>query len=165
MNWAAISAVGEVLGSVAVFITLGYLAVEVRHAREAVARSSRQSRYDALREAYMMWASCPELANATAKIGISLAIPASRFTELATAAGLSRSEALLVMNSLRVSWTLTEQTIEALGELSPGAQVQAAFNYRETWGKGVGALWYRTLKEYLNPDVVRYVDNVLAQPG
>jgi len=165
MNWAAIGAIGEVLGSVAVFITLGYLAVQVRHAREAIARSSRQSRYDALREAYTMWASSMELADATARLGIALALPASRFTDIATEAGLSRAEALLVMNSLRVSWTLTEQTIEALGELSPGARAQAAFNYRETWGKGVGGLWYKTLKEHLNPDAVRYVDKLLAQPG
>jgi len=164
MNWDAIGAIGEVLGSIAVFITLGYLAVQVRHAREAVARSSRQSRYDALREAYMMWASSPELAESTAKLGTSLALPGSRFTEVAMDAGLSRSEALLVMNSMRVSWTLTEQTIEALGELSPGARAQSAFNYLETWGKGVGGLWYRTLREHLNPDAVRYVDNLLAQP-
>lgn len=35
MNWDAIGAVGQVLGSVAVFVTLGYLAVQIRHARIA----------------------------------------------------------------------------------------------------------------------------------
>jgi hypothetical protein len=33
MNWEAIGAVGQLLGSVAVFVTLGYLAVQVRYTR------------------------------------------------------------------------------------------------------------------------------------
>ena len=33
MSWDAIGALGEVLDSIAVFVTLGYLAVQLRHAR------------------------------------------------------------------------------------------------------------------------------------
>jgi len=33
MNWDAIGAVGRMLGSVAVFITLGYLATQIRQVR------------------------------------------------------------------------------------------------------------------------------------
>ncbi len=42
MNWDAIGAISQMVGSVAVFITLGYLAGQVRHAREENA-SSRYS--------------------------------------------------------------------------------------------------------------------------
>jgi hypothetical protein len=44
MNWEAIGAVGELLGSLAVFVTLGYLAVQVRHARAEASRALSQGR-------------------------------------------------------------------------------------------------------------------------
>jgi hypothetical protein len=43
MNWDAMGAIGETLGALAVFITLGYLAVQVRHAKDAVRLSTRQA--------------------------------------------------------------------------------------------------------------------------
>jgi hypothetical protein len=49
MNWEAIGAVGQMLGSIAVFITLGYLAVQVRHARQTGQRALSQGRSQALR--------------------------------------------------------------------------------------------------------------------
>lgn len=50
MNWDAIGALGEVLGSIAVFVTLGYLAVQLRHARSETRRSISQGRMEANRE-------------------------------------------------------------------------------------------------------------------
>jgi hypothetical protein len=41
-----IGAIGQVLGSIAVFVTLGYLTLQVRHAREEVRRSVTQTRLD-----------------------------------------------------------------------------------------------------------------------
>jgi hypothetical protein len=35
VNWVAIGAVGETLGAVAVFVTLGYLAIQVRQANRS----------------------------------------------------------------------------------------------------------------------------------
>ena len=35
MNWEAIGAIGEIVGALAVVLTLGYLANQVRHAKEA----------------------------------------------------------------------------------------------------------------------------------
>jgi hypothetical protein len=40
MNWDAIAAVGQVLGSIAVLVTLGYLAVQVRHANYELQRAT-----------------------------------------------------------------------------------------------------------------------------
>jgi len=50
MNWEAIGAIGEVLGAAAVVLTLGYLAVQVRHAKAATADQSRLYRATAARE-------------------------------------------------------------------------------------------------------------------
>ena len=48
MNWDAIGAIGEILGALAVFISLGYLATQIR-------QSNRQARTDSLRDATKGW--------------------------------------------------------------------------------------------------------------
>ena len=44
MNWGAIGAVGEILGAIAVVLTLVYLAVQVRYAKEAATDNNRNPR-------------------------------------------------------------------------------------------------------------------------
>ena len=39
MNWDAIGAIGQILGSVAVLITLAYLAVQIRQTKQQMQRS------------------------------------------------------------------------------------------------------------------------------
>ena len=43
MNWDAISAIGQMLGSVAVFVTVVYLALQIKHARIAQNAASFES--------------------------------------------------------------------------------------------------------------------------
>ena len=52
MGWEAIAAIGQMLGSIAVFVTLGYLAVQVRQASKTAQRALSQGRSDAVRELY-----------------------------------------------------------------------------------------------------------------
>lgn len=46
MEWEMIAAIGQMLGSIAVFVTLGYLSVQVRHARSEMRRSIARDRLD-----------------------------------------------------------------------------------------------------------------------
>ena len=46
MNWEALGAIGETLGAVAVLITLGYLAVQVRQSTQAMKASALRSVQD-----------------------------------------------------------------------------------------------------------------------
>lgn len=48
MNWDAIGAVGEVIGALAVFLTLGYLAVQIRQNTKAVRASALDSSVNAV---------------------------------------------------------------------------------------------------------------------
>jgi len=50
MNWEAISSIGEIVGAMAVVVTLGYLAVQVKHAKAATADNSRLIRAQGVRE-------------------------------------------------------------------------------------------------------------------
>ena len=50
VDWEAIGAIGEVLGAAAVVVTLGYLSVQIRHAKVATTDQSRLYRATAVRE-------------------------------------------------------------------------------------------------------------------
>lgn len=50
MNWDAIGAVGELVGAFAVVLTLGYLAVQVNHARKSSSDINRLSRITGARD-------------------------------------------------------------------------------------------------------------------
>ena len=50
MNWDAISAIGEITGAIAVVITLGYFALQIRSARERAADTNRLQRSNGVRE-------------------------------------------------------------------------------------------------------------------
>jgi hypothetical protein len=66
MNWEAIGAVGEILGALAVFITLAYLAVQVRQYTLATRAAINSAYSDAAREFNLALATTPELARALA---------------------------------------------------------------------------------------------------
>jgi hypothetical protein len=72
MNWEATAAIGQMLGSIAVFVTLGYLAVQARHARGEVRRSINQSRSETVRQFDMTYATDERLNNVRQKSRILL---------------------------------------------------------------------------------------------
>ncbi|MAX07914.1 hypothetical protein OAL54_01495 [Gammaproteobacteria bacterium] len=50
MNWEAVGAIGDFVGALAVIITLAYLAIQVRHARDAAADTNRLERSKGVRD-------------------------------------------------------------------------------------------------------------------
>ena len=50
MNWEAIGAIGDFVGAFAVIITLAYLAVQVRHAKDVAADTNRLERSKGVRD-------------------------------------------------------------------------------------------------------------------
>jgi len=71
-------AIGQLLGSVAVFATLAYLSIQVSHARDELRRSIRQGRGEALGDLYLFRATERSLfARASAALGTP-PIPFSR---------------------------------------------------------------------------------------
>ena len=72
MNWEEVGAIGQVLGSIAVFVTLGYLAVQVRHARGGLRRSIRQGRGEALRDLNLFQAGDERINAITSGSGVAL---------------------------------------------------------------------------------------------
>ena len=63
MNWDAIGAIGEILGAAAVVLTLGYVAIQVRHAKNETADQNRLERARGVREMALAMISNPEVAH------------------------------------------------------------------------------------------------------
>ena len=64
MNWEAIGAVGEIIGAAGVILTLGYLAVQIRHSSNAVRSSMRQAISTTQAEIGIQMAANPDLRGA-----------------------------------------------------------------------------------------------------
>ena len=170
MNWDAIAAIGQMLGSVAVFVTLGYLAVQVRHTRDEMRRSVFQSRQEAIRELCLSRANSERYL--TSAVAVAGAISAGSLLkspfiqELIERMGVSAEGAISTMWDEHAWWYMRMQQIPYVKELPPGERAAFEKGIRGNYSTSVvGRLWWEHNKDWLNPDAVRYIDNLLAQPG
>jgi hypothetical protein len=166
MNWDAFSAISQGLGTLAVFVTLAYLAAQVRQARAELSRSTQQARADAMRHVWLTQAGNPELAAAFAKFLEYHGAGLGSFGDAAAAAGLSNGEARQVFASLWASWTHYERVIESIDELTDGGrrQFEATLLFALSPG-GPSGTWYGSMRSRLNPTAVKFVDDLLARSG
>jgi hypothetical protein len=165
MNWDAIGAVGQVLGSIAVFITLGYLAVQVRHARQEAQRALSQGRAEAHRD-LLAQVSDARVLRVQLKADTALgAQPNPIATAFIEQAGLTREEASLMAVTQTAWWTYRLQIIPYVNELTPMERTAFDNQIRGAYGRpGIAQLYYQTyVRATAHPDAVRYVDNLVAQ--
>ena len=166
MNWDEVSAIGQMLGSIAVFLTLGYLAVQVRHARDEVARSIAQARAEMLREQAMTLATDAGLTSLTAKVTVALGWELSPFTtEIVKRAGVSAEAANRLMWVEQAWWAIRSQTFRYLDVLPSTDRPDFDARMRRIYGgKTLAGLWYQTMKSAQDPNLTRYIDDLLAKP-
>ena len=69
MNWAAVSAIAELIAAVAILITLVYLAFQIRQAKEQITLAGQRHRADAARDVMSSVSDSPYLAPILAKLG------------------------------------------------------------------------------------------------
>jgi hypothetical protein len=166
MSWEEVSAIGQVLGSIAVFVTLGYLTVQVRHAHGEFRRSIRQGRGEALRELHLFRAGDPRMIAIANKVNAALGVEPSGFIkELMERAALTRDEAMALNVELIAWWSYRSQVISHIGELPPEDRLEFDAITRAAYSASYGRLWYEPQRGVLNPVSVRYIDNLLAQCG
>jgi hypothetical protein len=166
--WDAIGALGQAVSALALIIVI----VQVRHARSEVRRSISQTRSVGGRELLMSRANSAELCSLIAKVGTAVRHSSSSgpndfVGELMATAGLTQAEALRLMFDQEAWWQYRAQTIQYIDELSEGERVGFDESIRQGYGgaRFIEARWYVNRKLTLNPDAVRYVDNLLAKPG
>jgi len=166
MNWDAIGAIGQTLGSVAVLVTLGYLAIQQRDTRRDLRRSISQSRSEANRELFVTQATNERLSGILNRVDAELGvIPADTFA-LLKQKGMAAEEITAWVGWEYANWVARVQNILFIDELPDGERSQFHLSLRHFYGRpGRSRFWYESLRDSLNPDAVRYIDNLLAQPG
>ena len=166
MNWEEVGAIGQVLGSIAVFVTLGYLAIQVKHSRQDARRALSQGRGEANRDVLAL--QCDERINRLFdKANVVLGAPPSTFASaLMEQVGLTSEEATLLYWLELTRWNYRLQIIPNADELSPMERAHFDGSIRTGYGRvGVSQLFYERIKLAAHPDAVRYIDNLLAQPA
>ena len=161
MNWDAIVAVGQAISSLALVFVL----VQLRHARQEVRRSVSQTRADVGPELWMLRADNPQLSGLILR---TEAAPGGQqspfFAELAAKANVTLDEASQVFSHHFAWWMYQAQVIAFAKELRAGERAQFDAGLRRYYGiSQSGQIWFRAMRNILDPDAVRYVDNLLAQ--
>jgi len=166
MNWDAIAAIGQMLGSVAVFVTLGYLAVQVKHGRQDSRRALGQSRGETMRDLCANQGD-ERMTRLTLKADAALgAQPMGFVLALMEQAGLTQEEAFEVFWMQLAWWQYRTHMIPNVTDLHSIDRGSFDGAIRRTYGRlGVARLFYEFMKPGTHPDAVRYVDSLLAQPG
>ncbi len=167
MSWDAVGAIGEVLGAIAVFVTLAYLALQIRQTRTDLRRSIRQARGEALRQILLAEMGNERLLAARKSANAALGGSSGGFTrELEVRAGLCREDAQVVANFEIANWSYRLQIIPEIAELSPSERrafenhIAASYGYTP-----VGRLFYET---FVKPggfpkETIEYLESVISR--
>ena len=169
MDWGAIGAMGELAGSLATLGTLGYLAVQIRHARQEIARATKESQRSTGNALIMATRLSNErVAQAKVKVAQALDTPKPPFvTELMHRAGIDEADALALYWEQFIWWQHTCNNVRNLDVYTHAEGSALASRYRRLYSyRTEGALWFdlgRDALEESDPDVVRYVDALRAR--
>ena len=160
MNWEAIGALGEIVGALAVVLTLAYLAIQVRRAKEAAADTNRLERSKGVRDMMLASAADSGLRENLTK-GLQLS---DYYNEIASNLNMSSDEAAsfdwAMLYWFWLHWgqyasTTKESDVEELRNVISGF-------YRNP---GVRVCWEKSpwARPVLEKDFVNFVDEILAQ--
>ena len=134
-----------------------------------MSRAARAARYEAIRQYFIFESTNHELRNAELKLShqLDVGLPIIPWTQFVLEQGGTQEEALSISFAQFVYWSVAEQNIGTLRDLSSGERSQFESALKLIYGGSlpVRAKWYETNKYRLNPEAVRYVDNLLAQPS
>ena len=156
MNLQEVSELAQVIGNVAVIVTLVVLIVQIRANTRAVDRQKRVDRGRALRDAYF---ASPDLVRALVKInatngGLSLHV------ELAERFGLTPEEGWLVMMHQGGTWSIYEADFLASG---PSASLERSIV--AYLGGPHNLMGWQHLRRARDAAFAHYVDAIAARAG
>ena len=149
MNWEAVGAIGEILGAVAVVVTLGYVAIQIRQNTATLNSTARQSLVDNDRHSLLAVLEHPDLIE---KLG--------KGEELSSSDQI-RYTAIWILD-------LRNREIEFL-QYKAGVLDEAAWrSYQQTLHYSLGTdrdrrWWDKVGRESFDPDFVRMVDDFIRE--
>jgi len=153
MNWEEIGAIGQILGAAAVFVSLGYLALQVKVANATAQQNSQNVYISDYSAAFQTLARDRELTELVRRALSGLdALDGNEQTRFHY---LGYAEYMRTQNMYR---QLISNRFDSLL-----AQPLISFFAQYVGTKG-GSQWWGTVKGGADPDFVAYIDALLADP-
>ena len=161
MNWDAIGAIGQAISALALVVVI----VQVRLSTAETLRSVRQTRTDGEHRMLMDTAESQWLNHVIAKAMKAYDVQIPFVAEL-TESGFTAEEAFSFFTWANSVWLSDQQNITHIDMLSEGERVAFDLRMRVQYQpNSPRRRWFEFSRPTLNQDAVRYLDNLLAQPG
>jgi hypothetical protein len=174
MNWNAVGAIGQILGSLATFVTVGYLVVQVHDSETESRRALAQTRMQRTLDMGEAMVSNPSLADLELRFDKAIlqknlsAVPASStfrgnisfITNVVQEANATDADAYLLLMHYFALWNNFSDTIIHIDELLPMDRLGVERDLRATLGNPGFAFWYQTFRQVLVEQAVNYVDSL-----
>ena len=163
MNWQAIGALGELIGAIAVLVTLVYLTVQVRNARSEMRQSVLQYRDQAVQSLLIERLRSSDLRSAYIKANQKFGVN-PLFDIVQQAAGLTPEEAQDFVNYMLAWWFYRAETIRNITELSDSQKIDFDMNIHLNYSQGLGKVWFDAWQASRTPGdpTLEYCLKVLA---
>ena len=150
MNWEAISAIGEIVGALAVVITLVYLAIQIRE-------QNRESRAAAIDSLSQQWRGL------MSDLSTSETLSDIYLRGLADFDGLSPSEKMRFTTILSQTAQITESLHKhhRLGRLDPGMWEGYETRMRDVFSNPGVKTWWGLRRHWFSPQIREYIDEIV----
>jgi hypothetical protein len=160
MNWEAVGAVAEVSGALLVLVTLAYLAVQVRDAKDQMRRSVQQVRQSTLRDLHLAPTQNAELAVTLSKTDSAWAPDIESEEQLFKAADLSPQEVIIWQGYQRAWWTHWSEVIENRDQLTKSQLAIVDLGIQTIFSKISAKVYLNSMGSATSPTIL-YVKSIL----
>jgi hypothetical protein len=144
INWDEVGAIGQMLGSLAVFITSIYLAIQSRHTQREVQRSASRYRWEGARELYLGRVNNERLTSLNVRAQTGLERTRNVFTDALTERlGMTYEEGMSLSWEQMAWWQYRVGVITYVDELPQGERKAFDASTRAVYRLPVGAALVR----------------------
>lgn len=161
MNWEAVGAIAEILGSITVISTLFYLALQVRHARDQIRTSIRESRNTAHRELQFAAIQNPQLVRVIGKAHASWTPGVESEEQFYAAANFTIEDQIIWTSYMRVAWSYFRESIRYIPDLMPSQREELHREITANYSIGPGKLYFDSMSA-IDSQALKYVRELIA---
>jgi hypothetical protein len=170
MDWDEVGAISQALGSIAVLVTLVYLAMQTRHANHEASRSFFEAHHVGIFQLVNSRAANERVNRLMLKARLALnAEPPVFVQRLVERAGMTMEDALIVYWDMASDWMFRLQFLESAEQMPANKRAAMEWPFIMTYKHDpVGRLWWESVKPHIslgNPSMARYVEELLARDG
>ena len=162
MNWEAVGATAEAFGVILVLMTLVYLAIQVKDAKDQVRRSVQQGRHSNLRELYLAPTQNADLASVCSKTEAICTLEMESEEQLFAAAGLSPQEIFVWRSHQRAWWTHWREVIGNRGQLSQTQLDEVNLGIKTIFSTTTSRIYLNSMGSIKSP-TISYIQSVMNE--